>query len=98
MDPSDNFRLKFNKELTRKQKLAHYQTPDYCIVTRADTLKNLRLELDSLVKQGGVFYSIYDKIEKPEDFMKEHRGADTMMVVLYFDDSVVDLRGEIMGV
>ena len=75
-DPSDNNRLKYNKELTKKQKLAHYKTPDYCIVTRADTLKVLRLELDSLVARGGVFYSIFDKIEKPEDFMKTHRGAD----------------------
>ena len=69
-DPSDNNRLKFNKDLTKKQKLAHYKTPDYCIVTRADTLKVLRVELDSLVARGGVFYSIFDKIEKPEDFMK----------------------------
>ena len=30
--------------------------------------------------------------------MKEHQGADQILVVLYFDDSVVDLRGEIMGV
>ena len=49
-DPSDKYRLKFNKELSRKQKIAHYKTPDYCIVTRADTLNILRLELDSLVK------------------------------------------------
>ena len=75
-DPSDNFRLKFNKELTKKQKLAHYKTPDYCIVTRADTLKALRLQLDSLVARGGVFYSIFDKIDTPEDFKKTHRGAD----------------------
>ena len=54
--------------------------------------------MDSLVAGGGVFYSIFDKIEKPEDFEKTERGSDTMMVVLYFDDSVVDLRGEIMGV
>ena len=37
-DKSDIYRLKFNRELTKKQKLAHYQTPDYCIVCRADTL------------------------------------------------------------
>ena len=70
-DPSDKYRLKFNKELSRKQKIAHYKTPDYCIVTRADTLNILRLELDSLVKGGNVFYSIFDHIEKPEDFEKK---------------------------
>ena len=30
--------------------------------------------------------------------MKTHRGADQMMIVLYFDDSVVDLMGEILNV
>ena len=58
----------------------------------------LRLELDSLVSRGGIYYSIFDKIEKDEDFYKEERGSDTMMVVLYFDDSVVDLMGEILKV
>ena len=41
---------------------------------------------------------MFDKIETPEDFEKVERGADTMMVVLYFDDSVIDLMGEIMGI
>ena len=69
-------------------------------MTRADTLSVLRLELDSLVSRGGVYYSIFDKIEAPEDFNKSHteRGTDTMMVVLYFDDSVIDLMGEILNV
>ena len=58
----------------------------------------LRLELDSLVSRGGVFYSIFDKIEKEEDFDKTERTTDTMMVVLYFDDSVVDLMGEILEI
>lgn len=62
-DPSDNYRLKFTRDLNRKQKLAHYKTPDYCLVTRADTLAVLRLELESLVSRGGVFYSIYNKVE-----------------------------------
>jgi hypothetical protein len=97
-DPADNFRLKFNKELTRKQKLAHYATPDYCIVTRFDTLKVLRVDLDSLVKRGGVYYSIFDKIKSAEDFNKVTRTNETIMVVLYFDDSVVDLMGEILNI
>jgi len=97
-NPNDKYRLKFTKELTRKQVLAHYKTPDYCIITRADTLSLLRLELDSLVSRGGIYYSLFDKIETPEDFEKVERGADTMMVVLYFDDSVIDLMGEIMGI
>ena len=84
--------------MTRKQRLAHYKTPDYCLVTRADTLALLRLELDSLVSRGGVFYSIFDQVENPEDFDKTERTTDKMMVVLYFDDSVIDLMGEILSV
>ena len=62
-DKKDIYRLKFNKELTKKQKMAHYQSPDYCIITRADTLQVLRLELDALVSRDGIYYSIYDKID-----------------------------------
>ena len=67
-DASDKYPLKFNKTLTKKQKIAHYEPPDYCFVTRADTLQLLRMELSSLVARGGIYYSIYDKIEEPEDF------------------------------
>ena len=99
-DKSDIYRLKFTKDLKRKQKIAHYKSPDYCIVTRADTIKILRLELDSLVSRGGVFYSIFDHIVEPEDFnkTKETRGSDTLIMVIYFDDSVIDLMGEIFEV
>ncbi len=78
--------------------MAHYKTPDYCLVTRADTLALLRLELESLVERGGIYYSIFDKIDEPSDFEKTKRGADTMMVVLYFDDSVIDLMAEILEI
>ena len=98
-NPNDKYRLKFNKELTRKQKLAHYSTPDYCIVTRADTVNVLRLQLDSLVSRGGIYYSVFDKVNSEEDFEKTDRGAsDTIILVLYFDDSVIDLMGEILEV
>ena len=65
-DKKDIYRLKFNKELTKKQKMAHYQSPDYCIITRADTLQVLRLELDALVSRDGIYYSIYDKIDSSD--------------------------------
>ena len=84
--------------MTLRQKLAHYRSPDYCILTRADTVYLLLGQLHSLVSRGGVYYSIYDKIEKPEDFDKSKRGTDTMIIVLYFDDSVIDLMGEILEI
>ena len=50
------------------------------------------------MRHGGVYYSVFDKIETEEDFDKTKRGSDTMMVVLYFDDTVIDLMGEILGI
>lgn len=68
-------------------------------MTRADTLQLLRIALDSLVSRGGVYYSIFDKVEKPEDFDKTDREKhDVILIVLYFDDSVIDLMGEIINV
>lgn len=58
----------------------------------------MRLALDSLVKKGGIFYSIFDKVVEEEDFERVERGSDTMIIVLYFDDSVIDLMGEILKV
>ena len=96
---NDRYRLKYNKELTIKQKLAHYKTPDYCIVTKQNTLGLLRIELDSLVLRGGIYYSLYDHISDPSDFVKTHWDKDEIvMVVLYFDDAVIDLMGEILNV
>jgi len=45
-----------------------------------------------------VYYSIFDKIEDKDDFEKTHRGNDLMMIVLYFDDAVIDLMGEILEI
>ena len=78
--------------------MAHYETPDYCFVTRADTIQVLRLELDDLVSRGGIYYSIFPKVDTAEDFSKDNRGTDTMMLVLYFDDEVIDTMGEILKV
>jgi len=72
-DPSDKYRLLYNKELTRKQKLAHYATPDYCIITRADTVNVLRLSLDGLVSRGGIYYSVFDLVNEEADFAKTER-------------------------
>ena len=66
----DLYQLK-NCRLSTKAKLAHYRTPDYCFVTRADTLNILLLELEPLVQQEGIYYGIYDKIQNAEDFTKK---------------------------
>lgn len=97
-DTTDKYRLINTDELTLRQKLAHYQSPDHCIVVRADTIYLFLSQLQSLLSRGGVYYSIFDKIACAEDFEKTSREADTMMVVLYFDDSVIDLMGEILNI
>jgi len=57
---ADRYRLGNADDLTLRQKLAHYRSPDYCIVTRADTVYLLLSQLHSLVARGGVYYSVYD--------------------------------------
>ena len=51
--------------LPKKQKLAFYADADYCFVTKAEMLPILRLELDSLIREGGVYYSVFDKKASP---------------------------------
>ena len=53
-------RLRTSK-LTKAEKLAFYQDPDYCFVTKADMWPILRLELDSITREGGVYYQLYNK-------------------------------------
>ena len=72
-DKEDQYRLMYNDKLSLRQKIAHYKSPDYCIVTRADTVYLLLAQLNSLVSRGGVYYSIYDKIETPDDLNKTTR-------------------------
>ena len=55
-DQDTSYNLRDTRKLTLKQKLAHYRTPDYCIVTRAETLQILKLELDPLCEDEGFFY------------------------------------------
>ena len=63
-DRADKYRLMNNPDLTMKQKIAHFRSPDYCLVTRSDTVYLLLAQLSSLVARGGVYYSVYDFIEK----------------------------------
>ena len=97
-DKNDKYRLMNAKDLTEGQKIAHFRSPDYCIVTRADTLYMMLSQLLPLVSRGGVYYSIYDQIQKPDDFNKTTRDRDLIIIVLFFDDSVIDLMGEILKV
>ena len=56
--------------------MAHFKTPDYCIITKAETLDLLRLELQNLCAEGGIFYAIYSPVNKTEDLAKEKLTYD----------------------
>ena len=49
-------------------------------------IKIMRQSLDSLTQSGGVFYSIYPRDEKDDEFV----------IVVYFDDIMLDLMGELL--
>lgn len=70
------------------EKIAHYNDADYCFITRKEMLPILRIEIDSLIRDGGVYYSVFDKKDDPE----------VQIVVLYFEDSYIDLMAEIQNV
>ena len=52
--------------LSVSEKLAFYKDADYCMVTTKEMLPILKLELDSLIREGGVFYSVFDKLDDPD--------------------------------
>ena len=86
-------------KLNELQKIAFLKDPDYAFVVRGEMINLLRLEFRSLFERGGVYYSIYDQIENEEEFDMPHKSEeDIKILVLYFDDSVLDLMGEILKI
>ena len=57
----NDFRLSTSPSLNDKQRLAFYRDPDYCFVTTKEMLPILKMELDSLLREKGVYYSVFDK-------------------------------------
>lgn len=98
-DSSDQFNIFHTTQLTKKEKLAHYETPDYCIITKAKTLNLLKLELDPLCSEGGIFYQVYNKVESEEDINKRDILADEpVKVVIFIDDNKLDTMAELLKV
>ena len=48
---------------------------------------HLKVEIDSLLRDKGVYYSVFDKK------IPDEKG--TCVLVLYFDDNLIDLYAEI---
>ena len=92
---------KTTKLKKNSDKLDLIENADYCIVTREQTLDLLLLNLNQLCKFGGVYYEVFDKvIIDPKEMLEAeaHPNKRLKMIVLFFEDSWLDLRAEIYHV
>ena len=93
------YRLSDSKLLNLKQKLAHYSTPDYCLVTRAETLSVLLVSLENLFQQEGVLFEVYRHVKTFADLKKgQIEDGELVRVVIFFDDPKIDMMAEELGV
>ena len=74
--------------LSKKQKIAFYNDPDYCFVVQKDYMSTMREALEPLLKSGGIYYSVYDRKDREEE----------LIVVVYVDDTLLDVMGEILKI
>ena len=84
----DSMNILKDARLAHLEKVAYYDEADYCFVCSKEMWPILRTEMDSLLREGNVYYMKVDKLDDPE----------TVIVVLTFDDSLVDLLAEIQGI
>ena len=94
----DEFDLK-NAKMSKKQKMAHYSNPDYCIITRADSFRILRLELQNLCKDAGVYYRVYHEVKNKRDVGKSQnlirvKPEDLLRIVIFMDETKIDQMAE----
>ena len=66
--------------------MAFYGDPDYCFVVQKEYMSTMREALDPLLKNGGIYYTYYDRIDEP----------DEVTMVVYVDDILLDVMGEII--
>ena len=88
--------LKSTNLINRKQKLANYDDPDYCFLVKKQYMGLVLLELKPLFERGGVYFKIYNKIDKVDDFDNPAGFVERQTLLLFFDDSVIDMMGERM--
>lgn len=85
-DPKDV--LQSTPHLSKKEKLAFYDDPDYVFIVDKKRMNIIRQSLENLCSSGGVFYTTYDRDDNP----------DEKIVVIFFDDIMIDLMGELLQV
>lgn len=62
-----------------------YNCPDVAYVVKKNTIAMMKLELESLIERGGVYFEVFDREDK-----------NTCLVVLFFEDSILDVEAEVM--
>ncbi len=80
--------LNTTKRLSKKQKIAFYNDPDYCFVVQKEYMSTMREALDPMMKSGGIYYSYYDRKDNEEE----------LIVVIYVDDILLDVMAELLKV
>ena len=71
---------------------ALYHEGDWCFLVTKTAWPVLRMELDSLLRRGGVYFSVYEKTVKKKD------DEGKLAVILYFEDNILDLMAEILKI
>jgi len=74
--------------LSKKQKIAFYNDPDYCFIVQKAYMNTMREALEPLMKSGGIYYSTYPCDSNP----------DELIVVIYVDDTLLDVMAELLRV
>ena len=77
------------KRLSKKQKVAFYNDPDYCFVVQREYMSTMREALDPLLKSGGIYYSSFPRKDNPNE---------EIVMVLYVDDILLDVMGEMLKI
>jgi len=81
--------LSTTKRLSKKQKQAFYNDPDYCFIVQKAYMNTMREALEPLLKSGGIYYSSYDK---------DDSNNEELVVVIYVDDTLLDVMAELLKV
>ena len=68
-----------------------YKKPDFAFVILASSKTIFEKELQSLVDRGSVYYEVFDR-----DHLDEK--VPTLLVVIFFDDPIIDTQAEVMKV
>lgn len=77
-------------EVPLEYKSRLYQKPDFAFVVQKSSMSNFEKEIRTLVQRGSVYYEVFDR--------EGLKNQATCLVVVFFDDPVIDTQAEVMKV